>query len=175
VADVRQDAHRLRRSFYQRSALRRGPQTRMSTIEGWRDIRSGEMHWRTITSGKVTTIAASTTASRIADPTNQARVFSWLVCASYDDMGNAAVYDYRTDHIDLFPGEDRVTRLYAHDGYRHWRGAGPDLPDSERQQPLRRSRTEAREPCRTLECARCRRDISSRRASSWPIGKSYPL
>ena len=42
----------------------------------------------------MTTIYGATAASRIADPADPARVFSWLICASYDDTGNAAVYDY---------------------------------------------------------------------------------
>ncbi len=63
-------------------------------IERWRDADSGETHWRSITSGNVTTIYGATTASRIADPADPARVFSWLICASHDDTGNAAVYDY---------------------------------------------------------------------------------
>ena len=63
-------------------------------IERWRDLGSGETHWRSITSGNVTTIYGATPASRIADPADPARVFSWLICESYDDTGNAAVYDY---------------------------------------------------------------------------------
>ena len=42
----------------------------------------------------MTTIYGATAASRIADPADPARVFSWLICASHDDTGNAAVYDY---------------------------------------------------------------------------------
>ena len=37
-------------------------------IERWRDLGSGETHWRSITSGNVTTIYGATAASRIADP-----------------------------------------------------------------------------------------------------------
>src|SRR5262249_14784389 len=32
--------------------------------------------------------------SRIADPANANRIFSWLICRSHDDKGNAIVYDY---------------------------------------------------------------------------------
>lgn len=32
--------------------------------------------------------------SRIADPTDPTRIFSWLICESYDDKGNAVVYTY---------------------------------------------------------------------------------
>ena len=35
-----------------------------------------------------------TAASRISDPDEPSHVFSWLISATYDDTGNAAVYDY---------------------------------------------------------------------------------
>ena len=63
-------------------------------IERWRDLDTDETHWRTITSGNVTTIYGASAASRVADPANPSRVFSWLISATYDDTGNAAVYDY---------------------------------------------------------------------------------
>ena len=63
-------------------------------IERWRDLITGETHWRQITSANVTTIYGATAASRIADPADPSRVFSWLISATCDDTGNAAVYDY---------------------------------------------------------------------------------
>jgi len=63
-------------------------------IERWRDLGSGETHWRTITNANVTTVYGATAASRIADPADPSHVFSWLCSATYDDTGNAAVYDY---------------------------------------------------------------------------------
>jgi RHS repeat-associated protein len=66
-------------------------------IERWRDLASGEMHWRSISSGNITTIYGASPRSRIADPGDPARVFSWLICESYDDTGNAIVYDYATE------------------------------------------------------------------------------
>jgi RHS repeat-associated protein len=68
-----------------------------SRIERWRDLGSGETHWRSITSGNVTTVYGATPASRVSDPADPARVFSWLICESYDDTGNAAVYDYAAE------------------------------------------------------------------------------
>jgi RHS repeat-associated protein len=63
-------------------------------IERWRDAASGQSHWRTVTSDNVTVVYGATPASRIADPAAPERVFSWLICASYDDKGNAVAYDY---------------------------------------------------------------------------------
>ena len=63
-------------------------------IERWRDLDTGQTHWRTITSANITTIYGATAASRVADPGDPARVFSWLISATYDHTGNAAIYDY---------------------------------------------------------------------------------
>ena len=68
-----------------------------SRIERWCDLGSGETHWRSITSGNVTTVYGATPASRVADPADPARVFSWLICESYDDSGNATAYDYAAE------------------------------------------------------------------------------
>jgi RHS repeat-associated protein len=63
-------------------------------IERWRDLSSGETHWRSVSSGNVTTVYGATPGSRVADPADPSRVFSWLICATHDDVGNAALYDY---------------------------------------------------------------------------------
>jgi hypothetical protein len=66
-------------------------------IERWTRIADGETHWRSISHDNVLTIYGIDDASRIADPLNPYRVFSWLVCRSYDDKGNAIVYDYAAE------------------------------------------------------------------------------
>ena len=38
-----------------------------------------------------------TAESRIADPADPARVFSWLICESYDDKGNVISYEYKAE------------------------------------------------------------------------------
>jgi Salmonella virulence plasmid 65kDa B protein/Carboxylesterase family len=47
-----------------------------SRIERWRDLGSGDTHWRTITSGNVTTLYGTTASSRVADPADPARAAS---------------------------------------------------------------------------------------------------
>ena len=54
----------------------------------------GEAHWRSLSKDNVLTVYGFDAASRIADPENPDHVFSWLICRSYDDTGNAIVYDY---------------------------------------------------------------------------------
>jgi RHS repeat-associated protein len=63
-------------------------------IERWTDDVSGEMYWRSISRDNITTWYGRTAKSRVSDPDDPTRVFSWLICASYDDKGNAIVYEY---------------------------------------------------------------------------------
>jgi hypothetical protein len=66
-------------------------------IERWTNRGNGEVHWRSITRDNVTTLYGKTDNARIADPAYPKRVFSWLICESYDDKGNAIVYDYKRE------------------------------------------------------------------------------
>ncbi|MCP3953809.1 MAG: toxin, partial [Desulfobacterales bacterium] len=68
-------------------------------IERWTEQTTGDVHWRSITRENVTTIYGQDNNSRIFDPADDnpehpTRTFSWLICASYDDKGNAVVYEY---------------------------------------------------------------------------------
>jgi RHS repeat-associated protein len=67
-------------------------------IERWTNTRSGEAHWRSISSENITTLYGKTAESRIADPADPQRVFSWLVCETYDDKGNAICYKYKSEN-----------------------------------------------------------------------------
>jgi RHS repeat-associated protein len=63
-------------------------------IERWEEADSGLSHWRTISRDNVTTLYGADLASRIADPADPAKIFSWHICRSWDDKGNAVVYNY---------------------------------------------------------------------------------
>jgi RHS repeat-associated protein len=68
-------------------------------IERWTDVQTGETHWRSISRDNITSLYGAANPSRIFDPANldpvhPTRIFSWLICASYDDKGNAIVYEY---------------------------------------------------------------------------------
>jgi hypothetical protein len=72
-------------------------------IERWTNLRTGETHWRSITPDNITTLYGKDNNSRIfdphdADPEHPTRIFSWLICASYDDKGNVTVYDYKAEN-----------------------------------------------------------------------------
>jgi RHS repeat-associated protein len=86
-------------------------------IERWTKIATGEIHWRSITRDNVTTLYGKDNNSRIFDPgepspANPTRIFSWLICESYDDKGNAIVYEYAEEN------EDKVDRGQANERYR---------------------------------------------------------
>ncbi len=63
-------------------------------IERWTALATGEIHWRSISRDNVTTLFGTDARSRVGDPGDPARVFTWLACESYDDKGNAMVYEY---------------------------------------------------------------------------------
>lgn len=73
-------------------------------IERWTNKETGETHWRSISKENVTTIYGKTKESRISEPadkpTDESRIFSWLVCESYDDKGNATLYRYEVENSD---------------------------------------------------------------------------
>jgi RHS repeat-associated protein len=66
-------------------------------IERWDRRRDGDTHWRTIDRDNTTTLYGTDASSRVADPDDPARVFSWLICERYDDKGNALVYEYQAE------------------------------------------------------------------------------
>ena len=66
-------------------------------IERWTDAQ-GVSHWRSISKDNITTLYGSTDESRIVDPSDEMRIFSWLICESYDDKGNAILYEYKKEN-----------------------------------------------------------------------------
>lgn len=71
-------------------------------IERWTRKIDGDVHWRSVTRDNMTTLYGADERSRIQDlPPGSggppARVFSWLICQTYDDRGNVAVYDYKPE------------------------------------------------------------------------------
>jgi RHS repeat-associated protein len=68
-----------------------------SRIERWTQQDDGDTYWRSISKDNVTTFYGKTIESRIADPADNSRVFSWLICQSYDDRGNAILYTYAAE------------------------------------------------------------------------------
>ncbi len=69
-------------------------------IERWTRQCDGDTHWRSISKDNVLTVYGATAESRIADPADLCHVFSWLICQSYDDRGNAISYEYAAENQD---------------------------------------------------------------------------
>jgi RHS repeat-associated protein len=88
-------------------------------IEKWTESNDpAECFWRIVDRTNVTQWYGLEAESRIADPTHPERIFQWLPSESYDDRGNAIVYEYLPD-----------------DG----RGASESAPHEVQRTPLSRS------------------------------------
>lgn len=66
-------------------------------IERWTNA-AGISHWRSISKDNITTLYGRTDESRIVDPADETRIFSWLICESFDDKGNAIRYEYKKEN-----------------------------------------------------------------------------
>jgi RHS repeat-associated protein len=66
-------------------------------IERWTRIIDGDIHWLSISKDNILTVYGKDKRSRIADPSDASRTFSWLICQSYDDKGNAIIYEYNAE------------------------------------------------------------------------------
>lgn len=71
-------------------------------IERWTNSADpSDTFWRSISKDNITTWYGKTLESRIADPADSTRIFSWLICESHDDKGNVIVYKYKEENEDL--------------------------------------------------------------------------
>src|SRR5688572_30088377 len=66
-------------------------------IERWTRLSDGDLHWRSISKDNILTLYGASDNSRIADAADTSRVFTWLICETRDDKGNAVLYDYRKE------------------------------------------------------------------------------
>ncbi len=67
-------------------------------IECWtREDDADDIFWRSISRDNITSWYGKTPASRIFDPSDAGRVFSWLICESHDDRGNVIIYQYQPE------------------------------------------------------------------------------
>ncbi|KAK4926167.1 hypothetical protein LTR49_006871 [Elasticomyces elasticus] len=67
-------------------------------IERWTCLSDpAAVCWRSVSKENITTWYGKTAESRIANPANPQQIFSWLICESSDDTGNAVVYEYKRE------------------------------------------------------------------------------
>lgn len=80
-------------------------------IEHWVNLEDAEdSFWRSTSRDNVTTWYGRTAESRIADPADRSRIFSWLICETHDDRGNLMLYRYKAEDsagIDLSQAHER--------------------------------------------------------------------
>lgn len=80
-------------------------------IERWTRIDDpGDVHWRSLSRENVLTVYGKDADSRITDPDEPGRIFSWVICEMRDDRGNAVVYDYKPEDgagVDLAQSHER--------------------------------------------------------------------
>jgi len=81
-------------------------------IERWTAVATGISHWRVISRDNVTTLYGFEPLSRIADPDAPTRIFSFLICRTFDDKGNIATYEY------LAEDDAGIERFRAHEANR---------------------------------------------------------
>jgi RHS repeat-associated protein len=66
-------------------------------IERWTELATGDVHWRSISKDNILSVYGRATESRIADPLDKTRIFTWLICETRDDKGNGVVYTYKKE------------------------------------------------------------------------------
>jgi len=79
-------------------------------IERWTRNADGDVHWRSISKDNILTLYGKDDNSRVAAPDDPTRVFSWLICETRDDKGNAVVYEYKSEDgadVDLVQVHER--------------------------------------------------------------------
>jgi len=80
-------------------------------IERWSNVADPtDVHWRSISRDNVLTLYGKDASSRVFDPEYPRRIFSWLICETRDDRGNAVLYEYKAEDgtgVDLNPAHER--------------------------------------------------------------------
>lgn len=79
-------------------------------IERWTNKLSGDVHWRSISKENILSIYGKDLNSRVYDPQHPFHIFSWLICETRDDKGNAIIYEYKEEDgagIDLARAHER--------------------------------------------------------------------
>src|SRR6266480_256327 len=66
-------------------------------IECWTRRSDGDVHWCSVSRDNILTVYGQDANSRIYDPENPAHIFTWLICETRDDKGNAVLYYYKPE------------------------------------------------------------------------------
>jgi RHS repeat-associated protein len=110
TVEIENESGTLESGYFQVQRYRPRIEGLFARIERWTNVKTGEIHWRSISRDNITTFYGKTKESRISDPYDPSHTFSWLICESYDDKGNAIVYNYldeNSDGVDLTAAHER--------------------------------------------------------------------
>ncbi|WP_434422040.1 SpvB/TcaC N-terminal domain-containing protein [Nannocystis pusilla] len=88
-----QDGHRVH-------AYRPRVEAGFARIERWVHLGTGDVHWRTWSRDNVRSTYGTSAASRIADPADPTRVFTWLIDQTSDDRGNLVRFEYKQEDLE---------------------------------------------------------------------------
>jgi RHS repeat-associated protein len=72
---------------------------RFARIDRLTHTVTGDTHWRLISSDNVTSLFGLSPTARVADPQNPVHVFQWRLEATFDALGNAALYEYKAEDL----------------------------------------------------------------------------
>jgi Salmonella virulence plasmid 65kDa B protein/Insecticide toxin TcdB middle/N-terminal region/Insecticide toxin TcdB middle/C-terminal region len=72
-------------------------ETDFSRVERWTHQLTGDVHWQVTSRDNITRVFGRSAASRIVDPKQPARIFSWLLEETRDDRGNVTLFEYKAE------------------------------------------------------------------------------
>ena len=107
-------------------------------IERWANVaEASDVFWRTISKENITTWFGQTAESRIADPSDATRIFSWMISTSYDNKGNVIAYSYKAEDssgVDLTQANERNRTIKTRSAehyvkFIHYGNRTPYFPD----------------------------------------------
>jgi len=96
--EIHEDPRIIDNETYRVRRYRPRIESLFARIERWTNVADAtDVFWRSISKDNITTWYGKTAESRIADPADAARIFSWLICESHDDKGNVIAYEYKKE------------------------------------------------------------------------------
>lgn len=82
---------------YRVTTYRPRVEAEFARIQRWRGDDPGDTHWRATTRDNITSFYGVDADSRVSDPRDPARIFTWLLARTEDDRGNVVEYGYRRE------------------------------------------------------------------------------
>jgi len=94
-------------------------------IEKWVDSKTNHIHWRVTTKENITSIYGKNIDSCIVDPSDDKKVFEWLIERSFDAKSNIIHYEYKQeDSSNLSKSINEIQRVKYNRGFanKHLKG-----------------------------------------------------